>query len=94
MIQEIEFTHYGWFGICPAIYSDLDTEQPRVEPRWRVLAFLFIASEFMQHAYMSLRSKIDDDYEPEFILSVSGEFKKPYVRKFKIDDGDQSNGMG
>lgn len=84
MIEKVEFTHYGWFGICPAIYSDLDSEQPRVEPRWRFLAFLFIASEFMQHAYMDIRSKLDGDYEPEFILVVSGEFKNPLVREFEI----------
>ena len=86
MIEKVEFTHYGWFGIRPVIYSDLDSEQPRVEPRWVFLAFLFIASEFMQHMYMDLRSKIDENYEPQFSLVVSGEFKTPYVREFEIDE--------
>lgn len=84
MIEKVEFTHYGWFGICPVIYADLETEQPRVEPRWDILAFLFIASEFMQHKYMEVRSRLDSDCEPNFVLSVSGEFKSPYVREFDI----------
>lgn len=84
MIEKVEFTHYGWFGICPAIFAELDSEAPFIEPRWSFLNKWMDFNELIIGFFINLKTRIDVDYEPSFSIVISGEFKNPLVREFKI----------
>lgn len=81
-MNKIKFTHYGWLGFCPAIFSEIESEAPMIEPRFKCLGWLMDASEWCIGQYLDLRCRLDSNFEPMFPLVVSGEFKKPVVREF------------
>lgn len=68
-----EFTHKGWFLICPIYIGDIDSDAPLVAERHWLLKPLFWFSEWSYRAYFFLMLEIDEDYEPKWPLHVSGE---------------------
>ncbi|MBK5646324.1 MAG: hypothetical protein I4N51_03880 [Acinetobacter sp.] len=84
-MEEVEFTHYGWFGFCPAIFAEIESGAPFIEPRWKILNWWMTVREVCIQIYLNIRSSLDDDFEPMFPLRISGEFSKPIVREFKED---------
>ena len=87
-VQEVKFTHYGWFGICPVMLADLESGSPVIHERWKLLP-LMVCSEVLMALYMNNRKYFDKDYEALFPIKVIGEFKKPKSIYFPMHDGDQ-----
>ncbi len=83
-ITAVHFTHYGWFGFCPVLLAELDSGQPIIEPRWKLLPIM-IASEFCTAIYMNIRRNLDHRYTPVFPICVTGKFKKPKKVLFPMD---------
>ena len=70
-----EFTHKGWFGICPVyMRNDPDTEDC-MEAVERSLIFypLFWLSGEVYILIIMLKTDADPDYEPSFPFLVTGE---------------------
>lgn len=82
-MEKVEFTHYGWFGLCPVILANIDTDCPTIEARWAFLDWFFTFSEFLQNTYIDLRTKIDAGYEPYFSITVSGKFKETVIIEYE-----------
>lgn len=68
-----EFTHKGWFGICPVYLADLDGDGAIVEPRSALLWPLMRLSEAFMGLAILVCSAIYEDYEPVFAIRVTGE---------------------
>lgn len=85
MKQTIEFTHYGYFGICPVMFADLESGAPHIEPRFK-LGWLMDISESLIGLYFNFRINRDPGYEPMFPLLVKGEFKTPKILEFELDE--------
>ena len=81
----VEFTHYGWFGICPVMFSELDSGEPIIEPRFK-LGWLMALSEYLIDLYIDYKMRRDVEYEPLYPLLVKGQFKVPKAIEFKIEE--------
>ena len=77
MKTEVEFTHRGWFGLCPIIISDLDSGSPIIEARWACLDWFLTVNEFIQDKRIDFMMALDDNFEPSFSILVSGELDNP-----------------
>lgn len=67
-------THKGWFLFCP-IYVDMHTtpEAPHVWARLSWLEPLLSAAHFVQASMIGFLSMANPDYEPAFMLRITGE---------------------
>lgn len=64
----IEYTHSGWFVLCPVFLAFDDVGAVTVEERHWTMRPLFLLSETIQAAAISALSWIDPDYEPMFMF--------------------------
>lgn len=93
-MRDIPFTHYGWFGICPVIFSGFSEEEmmredrsmfsestPVIDVRWTILLPLLFISEVVIDLCMITRARLDRDYQPTFPMHVSGRLQKTIYRK-------------
>lgn len=79
MEYEVEFTHYGWFGLCPVIFAGIESGEPFIEPRFEFLRFLFVFSEFLIESYLNLRCAMNPEFEPMLPIVVSGELDRKII---------------
>lgn len=68
-----EYTHYGWFGICPVYLANLDTECPAVAPRRELYVPLFVISEWLLGAAIYVKTFLDPEWVPYWPIRVTGE---------------------
>lgn len=73
MTGVIEFTHKGWFGICPVYFADLDSDAPFIDPRHWLFAPLMWVSEVGYACVFHVMGWIDPEFEPAWPLRVTGE---------------------
>lgn len=78
--KTIEFTHYGWLGLCPVLIAFSKDGQVIIDARFK-LDWLFWTSVFLSDLYSDLQCAIHYDYKPEYCIKVSGKFKKSKVVK-------------
>ena len=71
-----EFTHKGWFGICPVYFADLDSDAPLIVERNAIYIPLFILSEFMFSIIHFVQSLINPDADLYWPLKVTGYVSK------------------
>lgn len=76
-MKKTEFTHKGWFGVCPVYYADLAGPAPMVAPRHWVLTPLLWGSEAMFAFCFALQGLVDPLSEPAWPLRVTGKLKEP-----------------
>jgi len=70
---EMKATHCGWFLFAP-VYLDMTTpEEPGMWARWECMEFLVVIAHGMQVAMMNLLQAIDPDYEPMWMIRITGE---------------------
>ncbi|WP_032059246.1 hypothetical protein [Acinetobacter baumannii] len=81
----VEFTHYGWVGICPVMFSELESGSPIIEPRFK-LVWLMMLSEFLIDLYINFKVQRDAEYEPMYPMLIKGEYKKPKRVEFEIKE--------
>lgn len=80
--MRVEFSHKGWFGVCPVLLADIDGDAPVVHPRHVLLAPLFWLSEAIFAAVFLLAAAVRPQWEPAWPLHVTGELPRPLVREF------------
>ncbi len=61
-------THAGWFLFCPVYLADVDSDGPIVWERSRWFALLFWAAGVIQSAAIWVLSRLDHDYEPQWMF--------------------------
>lgn len=79
--MNVEFTHKGWFGLCPVYFSDIDSDSPIIEPRHIALEPLMIVSELCYEMTFSVIQMFKPDYLPTFALRITGELAEPIVKE-------------
>lgn len=67
-----QFTHKGWFGLCPVYIAETYTECPHLEPRYPFTEWLLDISEFMFNV-MGAMNPHDEGYFP---IKITGEYTK------------------
>lgn len=82
--MKAQFTHAGWFGICPVLLGDLDGDAPLVHPRHWLLAPLFWLSEALMSAAIAVMSALRPDYEPLWSIVVTAELPQPLAVDLEI----------
>lgn len=82
-MENINFTHYGRFGLCPVIFADLESGAPYIEARYWWLEPFFTLNEFFMSIWFDMQIAKDPAYEPMFPLLVKGELQSPITRKAK-----------
>lgn len=78
-VKIIEYTHKGWFGICPVYIAELEHEMPIIAPRWGYLEWLLDISTGLFSFYFKLRTLIDMYYDPQWEISKITEL--PFIIK-------------
>lgn len=74
MDPEIQWTHKGQFGLCPVYLAQIESVRgPIMAPRHWTLVPLLHLSEILYMVYFTLRGVVDMDYEPEWVIKVTGE---------------------
>jgi hypothetical protein len=68
-----KFTHKGWFMWCPIKIAEPDSHAPTVAARWLILEPWFTVNEAWQALMIFVLSSLNPDYEPMFMLKITGE---------------------
>ena len=76
-MSDIVYTHKGWFGLCPVYFANLNSDAPIVEPRNFLVSWLMPVSEIIYEACFFVCSIIDNDFEPQWPLKITGEIQNP-----------------
>jgi hypothetical protein len=71
--HDIEWTHKGWLLMCPIYISEIDTDCPVIMERWDILSSWLWVNEQLSMALIGLLSLMNPDYEPAFVIRVTGE---------------------
>lgn len=66
-------THKGWFLFAPVYLDMTDPENPGMWARWELLEPLIDVAHWIQVSVISFLSYCDPDYEPAFMIRVTGE---------------------
>ncbi len=77
--SEVRVTHKGWFLACPVYIGGPYTEAPLIVERWSLLMPWFWFNETVQGFLMWCCFVIDSDYEPRYMIRITGELKTPKV---------------
>lgn len=72
-MSELEWTHKGWFGLCPVYIAELDTDEPFIEPRHWLFEPLMFISHYGFVSLIFLISLVDPEYEPNWPIRITGE---------------------
>ena len=89
-MEPIQFTHKGWFGVCPVYYADIEADCPMVDPRLpRLFMPLLLFSSFMYQVVMACVMAIDPSVYVGFPLYITGALEKPITRMFPVLKEDQ-----
>jgi hypothetical protein len=68
-----QYSHRGWFGICPIYLGNLHSDAPAVAPRWELAVPLFVVSEWWQGACIYICTLVDPEYIPCWKFRITGE---------------------
>lgn len=81
----VEFTHKGWFGLCPVIVGDPDG-QCYVDVRWDWMNFWLDLQMALFSVAVTCRQSVDPAWQPEgWLIRLTGRLKRP-VRKPVLAD--------
>lgn len=75
--MKIPFTHKGWFGICPIYLADVDSDGPRIEPRFMFTGWLIHLSTFIYGSCIWFITSINPEFEPRWPMLITGALDKP-----------------
>lgn len=68
----MNWTHKGWFGLCPVYIAELDSGAPIIDPRHWSLLPLMAASEWIYTALFFVMSAVNADYQPAWPIRITG----------------------
>jgi hypothetical protein len=63
-VNAVTYTHKGWFGVCPVLLANLDTDAPNVEPRHRVFTPLLYLSIAIYRVLFFVAALVDPLGDP------------------------------
>lgn len=72
---ELVATHKGWFLFCPVFVDMTDADAPGVWARCSALEPLLTLAHWGQLAMMSVLSLMDPDYEPAWMIRLTGQVR-------------------
>lgn len=83
-MRRVTYTHKAWFGICPIYITNFMSEQdiPDIDYRHWIFMPLMWVSEVMMDFYNFMRSSLDDDYKPAYLIYVTGKLDQPITREY------------
>lgn len=73
MSDDMVATHKGWFLFCPVFLDMRKPEVPGMWARWEWMEPLLSLSGFCQELAIGFLSAFDPDYEPNWVIRVTGE---------------------
>lgn len=76
----MQYTHKGWFGLCPIYIGSIDQDPIEMCPRYNWLGWLFDFSVAVQEFSIEFLSAINPEYEPAWAIKVTGELDAPIER--------------
>ena len=79
-MNQLTFTHKGWFGLCPVYVGALESDAPLVHERHWLLLPLMVLSECIFSLLFSAISVLDPEYLPAWPLRVTGRLATPIER--------------
>lgn len=82
----IDFTHKGWFGMCPVYLSDILGESPIIDARHWLFVPLMYVSEWGFAAAFWCAEQMSDSFVPMFPLRITGKLARPISRRGKEFD--------
>lgn len=71
------FTHKGWFGFCPVYLAGVESGEPMIHERHKLLLPVMILSEGFFGAFFFARSLLQPSYEPQWPIWITGELNPP-----------------
>lgn len=78
-MDEITYTHKGWFGLCPVYISEPHSDEPSIEPRYLCTDWLLALSAWIWSWDFSFVEG-DDKALP---IRVTGELEDPFVVEYE-----------
>lgn len=72
-MTDIEYTHKGWFGVCPVFLAEIDSDGPIMDPRHWSLVPLFWFSEILMAFVVFCTSAMNPEWEPVWPIRITGE---------------------
>lgn len=79
MMDEITYTHKGWFGLCPAYISEPNSVEPGLEARYPYTDWLITLSVWIYSVCFRL-FEVDNPMRP---MRVTGELEDPIVVEYE-----------
>lgn len=78
-MDEITYTHKGWFGLCP-VYAAPYSAGEAFEARYPFTDWIIELSAFLYGSYFQMSGKGFDEYRP---LRITGKLKEPIIAECK-----------
>lgn len=75
--MKIQFTHKGWFGLCPIYLANVDSDAPYIEPRFMLTSWLISLSTFIYGSCIWFVSVINPAFEPAWPMLITDELANP-----------------
>ena len=79
MMDEITYTHKGWFGLCPVYLAEPHSYEPTMEARYPYTAWLIEVSALVYGIFFKLRM----DHDPMWPIKVTGKLKEPIIAEYE-----------
>lgn len=70
-----EFTHYGWFGLCPVYLGGVETDDPKVAERNGIPEWWFDFNELIFQALNASIQAFKPEHEPVYMIRVGCEIE-------------------
>lgn len=78
-MDEITYTHKGWFGLCPVYLEAPHSDEPGIEPIYPFTEWLMTLSVWA--SVMCFR--LFDIGNPRWPIRVTGELEDPFVVEYE-----------
>lgn len=79
MMDEITYTHKGWFGLCPVYISEPHSVEPGIEPRYPCTDWLLTVSAWI----CSWDFRFVEGDDKDLPIRVTGELEDPFVVEYE-----------
>lgn len=82
-MTKIEFTHKGWFGLCPVYMSKPFSGCPEIEPIYPFTDWLMDFSAFVYGLCFKMAGALNPEFEPLWPFTRITELKEPIQAEYE-----------
>ena len=86
MKRTVTYTHKGWMGLCPVYMADPYGPEPAVDARHAWLEWLHDLSLAVFDLLISIKMRLDPEYEPGWPMVITGELHPPKTVTYDVAD--------